>query len=75
VALEGCCILALSPCLLSLLSYRSQNHQPGVGTTHKGLGLPHQSLKEKYFTAGSHGGIFSTESPSSLMTLVYVKLT
>jgi len=29
-----------SPGLLSLLSYRTQDHQPGDGTTHSGLGPP-----------------------------------
>ena len=29
-----------SPALLSLLSYRTQDHQPKDGTTHNGLGLP-----------------------------------
>ena len=30
--------------LLSLLSYRTQDHQARDGTTHNGLGPPHQSL-------------------------------
>jgi hypothetical protein len=33
--------------LLSLLSYRTQNHQPRVGTTHSGLSSPHQSVVKK----------------------------
>lgn len=30
--------------LLSLISYRTQNHLPRDSTTHNGLGPPHQSL-------------------------------
>ena len=62
--------------LLSLLSYRTQDHQPRDGTTHSGLGLPHQSLIKKMplHTAHLYGGIFSLEAPSSLMTLACVKL-
>jgi len=30
-----------SPALLSLLSYRTQDHQPRDGTTHNGLGPPY----------------------------------
>ena len=33
--------------LLSLLSYRTRNHQARDGTTHNGLGLPYQSLIKK----------------------------
>jgi hypothetical protein len=36
-----------SPSLLSLLSYRPQDHQPRGGPTHNGLGSPHQSLIKK----------------------------
>ena len=36
-AMEGCSYWLASPGLLSLLSYRTQNYQPRVGTTHKGL--------------------------------------
>jgi hypothetical protein len=35
-AMEGCYLLACSPSLLSLLSYRTQDYQPRDGTTHKG---------------------------------------
>jgi hypothetical protein len=31
----------------SLLSYRTQGHQPRDGTSHHGLGLPYQSLFKK----------------------------
>jgi hypothetical protein len=41
-AMEGCSLLAASPGLLSLLSYRTQNYQPRDGITHKGpLPLDH----------------------------------
>lgn len=33
-AVEGCCLLACSHCLLSLLSYGTQDHHPEVGTTY-----------------------------------------
>ena len=33
--------------LLNLLSYKTQDHQPRNGTTHKGLGPPQQSLIKK----------------------------
>lgn len=33
--------------LLTLLSYKMQDHQPRDGMTHNGLGPPHQSLTEK----------------------------
>jgi len=59
--------------LLSLLSYRTQDHQPRNGAAHSGPGSPHQSLR-KCPTAGSYGHMFTTEVPSSLMTLACVKL-
>jgi hypothetical protein len=34
--------------LLSLLSYRTQGYHPRDSTTHRGLGLSHQSLIKKY---------------------------
>ena len=33
--------------LLSLFSYRTQDHQPRSGPTHNGLGLPRQTLIKK----------------------------
>ena len=36
-AIEGCCLLACSLSLLSLLSYRTQDYQPRDGSTHNGL--------------------------------------
>jgi hypothetical protein len=54
--------------LLSLLSYRTQDYQPRDGTAHKGpFPLDHQL--RKCLTAGSHGGISPTETPT------FVKLT
>ena len=35
-AMEGCFLLACFPGLPSLLSYRTQEHQPKGSTTHKG---------------------------------------
>jgi hypothetical protein len=35
-AMEGCSLLACSPGLLSLLSYRTWDYQPRDGTTHRG---------------------------------------
>lgn len=60
--------------LLSLLSYKTQNHQPKNGTTHNGPGPPHQSLRE-CLTAESYGGNFSIKSPSLRIILAFVKLT
>jgi hypothetical protein len=54
--------------LSSLLSYRAQDHQPGDGTTHNVLGPLHIDYQGRK-------SIFSTEAPSSLMTLTCVKLT
>jgi hypothetical protein len=39
--MEGCC-------LLSLLSYRTQDQQPRDGTTHNALGPPHQPWRLDY---------------------------
>jgi hypothetical protein len=44
--MEGCSLLAASPGLLSLLSYRTQDYQSRDGTTHKGPS-PTWSLIEK----------------------------
>jgi hypothetical protein len=65
--------------LLRLLSYRTQNHQPRGGTTHKGLGPPPSTTNEEgalqtCSQPGSYGGIFSIDAPSSLMTVAYVEL-
>jgi hypothetical protein len=38
--MEGAAYLFATPGLLSLLSYRTQDHQPRDGTTHNGLDLP-----------------------------------
>lgn len=53
--------------LLSLLSYRTQEHHPRDDSTHSELALPHQSLI-KPSIAGSYEGIFSVETPP-LMTV------
>jgi hypothetical protein len=37
---RGAAYRLVSPGLLSLLSYRTQDHQPRDGTTHNGLGPP-----------------------------------
>jgi hypothetical protein len=39
-AMEGCSLLACSPGLLSLLSYRTGDYQPRDGSTHKGAFPP-----------------------------------
>jgi len=64
------------PGLLSLLSYRTQDHQPRNGTTHNGLGPPtlYHWLR-KCLTAGSHGGVSSREASFSVVTPTRVKLT
>ena len=65
-----------SPGLLSLLSYRSHIYQPRDGITHNGLGPPPLITSwEKCLTAGSHGGISSTEASFSVITPACVKLT
>jgi hypothetical protein len=56
-----------SPGLLSLLSYRTQDYQPRDGPTHKGPSHLDHKLR-KCLTAGSHGGISSTEAPFSVVT-------
>jgi hypothetical protein len=38
-AMEGCCLLACSPGLLSLI-YRTQDQQPRGGPNHNRLGIP-----------------------------------
>ena len=62
--------------LLSLLSYRSQDHQPRDGTTHNGLGPPpllvinwENALQLDLMEAFLHGSSFS------VITLAWVKLT
>lgn len=46
-AREGRCLLTCFHGLLSLLSHRTQDHQPMGGTTHSGLSPPPWSLIEK----------------------------
>jgi hypothetical protein len=59
-----------------LLSYRTQEYQPRNGTIHNRLCSPPIITSWKNcLTAGSHGGISSTEAPLSLIISVCVKLT
>ena len=59
--------------LLSLLTYRTQDHLPRDGTIHNRLyPLPSITNLEKYLTAGPYRGIFSTEGPSFQETLASV---
>jgi hypothetical protein len=59
----------LAPCgLLSLLSYRTKEHQASDGTSQKGTAPPpppNQTVIKKmlYLTAGSYRGISSLEVP------------
>ena len=65
--------------LFNLLSGSTQITSSGEVPPTGGWAFPHQSLLTKcpegLPTVKSYEGIFSTEAPSSLMTLVYVKLT
>ena len=64
---------------LSLLSYNTQGHEPREGTTHNDLGPFPQSqirkMSDRLAYSPSYVGSFSTEAPSSLMTLACVRLT
>jgi hypothetical protein len=67
-AMGECCLLACSSCL-SLLSYRSQEHQPRDGTTHNGLGPSHQPLIKKVFYKLSYNPIlWKTFSQSRVLS-------
>jgi hypothetical protein len=56
--------------LLSLLSYRIQDHQPMVAPSIMGWALPHQLKNSLCLSiAQTYGGVFSVEASSSLMTL------
>lgn len=62
--------------LLSLLSYRTQDHHPRDVPTHKGLVLPTSITNWSYSrAAGFEGGIFSAGGPSTMMTQTCVKMT
>ena len=70
------------PGLLSLLSYRTQDHQPRDDSTLNWLGPPISNYEialisslRKCLTAGSYGSIFLNLDFSSQMTLACVKLT
>ena len=73
-ATEGCSLLACFPCLLSLLSYRTQDYQPRDGIGHNGPSLLDHQLRKRP-TAESHGGTSPNEAPFSVITTVFVKLT
>ena len=64
-AMEGAAYWFASPGLLSLLSYRTQDHQPRDDSTHNCLGPPPPNYEialifslSKCLTAGSYGSIF-----------------
>jgi len=70
-------VLLAPPDLFSLLSYRSEDHQPRVVPSTMGWALSHQSLIKKmpYIpTAGTYGGIFSVEVPSGNCSLCEVDI-
>ena len=54
--------------LLSLLSYRTQDHLPGMAPPIVGVAFSHHWLR-KCLTPTFHEDILSTETPSSLVTL------
>ena len=56
--------------LLSLLSCRTQDHQPRMAPPTVGCVLPRQL--RKYLTGGAYEGIFSSEVPSFQITLACV---
>lgn len=60
---EGHSLLLSAHGLLSLRSYRAQDHQARNGPTHSELRPP---------TARSSGGVFSIRAPASQMTLACV---
>ena len=68
--MEGCCLLACSHGLLSLLSYRTQVGLPRSGASHSGLVSP-TSISHQ---GQADGGDSSVSIPSSQVTLVRVKL-
>ena len=70
VVMEGSSLLAASPGLLGLLSYRAQDYQPRDGTTHNGLGPPHlitnweNALQLDFMEAFSLGRLFLNDNSS-----------
>jgi hypothetical protein len=67
---------------LAFFCYRTQDHQPRNGITHKrggwggvGWGGPSSPFDEQMPYSWISRGIPSVEAPSSLMTLACVKLT
>ena len=63
-----------SPGLLSLLSYTTQDYQPRDVPPTMGKALHLDNLLRKCLIAESHGGIFSRETPFSVITPACVKL-
>ena len=61
--------------LLSLFSYRTLDHQQWDGTTHNGLGPPHQSLILKSALRICGQMDIMKAFSLSCVTLVHVKLT
>lgn len=67
--------------LVSLISFITQHHLPGSGTTHSGLQSSTtiqssvKTIAHRLATGQSDGDIVSTEVPSSQTTLAYAKLT
>jgi len=65
---EWHCLLSCSSCLVSLLSYRTQDNHPRNGATHSGLGPPPPITKKMPYTCilGRHGlnrgALFSDDS-------------
>jgi hypothetical protein len=67
-AIEGCCLLACSSWLLSLLSYRTQDHQPRDGTTHSEQDLPTSIInQENALQAFSQANLREAFSPLKLL--------
>jgi hypothetical protein len=73
--IKGCFLLACFHWIAQLAFLQNPRLQPrdSDGTTHKGPSCLNHKLT-KCLTAGSHGGIFSTEAPFSMITPACVKL-
>lgn len=54
-----------------LLSYTNQDHQSGVAPSTSSWALPYQSLIQEMTYRTINGSIFSSEAPSSHVTLAY----
>jgi hypothetical protein len=70
-AMEDGAYCAVSPALLSLLSDKSQNHQPRGGHTHNGLSPPKKSpinkIPHRLAYSSVYGGRLSVEAYSLLL--------